>query len=99
MTLAGVARLVMARITKRRNLWNWLPNFSNLTLIVTRLLFMHTTACASERNWSKWDLMFAKNRARLGIERAIQMIHLSKNHVFTDFSEAEMLDLSLEDDD
>ena len=42
--------------------------------------------------------MFAKNRARLGIERASQMIFLAENHVFTEFSEAELLDLSLEDD-
>ena len=60
---------------------------------------MHTTACASERNWSKLDLMFANDRAKLSVEHASQMIFLSENHVFTDFSEAEMLDLPLEDDD
>ena len=43
--------------------------------------------------------MFAKNRARLSIERASQMVFLSENDVFTDFSEAEMLDMWLEDDD
>ena len=59
---------------------------------------MHTTACASERNWSKWDLIYA-NRARLGIERASQMIFLSENHEFTEFSEAELVDLWLEDDE
>ena len=59
---------------------------------------MHTTACASERNWSNWGLMFAKNRARLGIERASQMILLPENHVVTEFSEVELLDLSLKDD-
>ena len=50
------------------------------------------TACASERNWG---LMFAKNRARLGIEREYRMIFLSAYHVFTEFSDAELLDLSL----
>ena len=68
-------------------------------LALNKLLSMHTTACASERNWSKWGLMFAKNRARLGIERASQMIFLAENQVFTEFSEAELLDLSLEDDE
>ena len=90
----------MAPITERRNLWNRLPTFPKLAVIANRPLSMHTTACASERNWSerKWGLMFAKNRARLGIERASQMIFLAENHVFTEFSEAELLDLSLEDD-
>ena len=43
--------------------------------------------------------MFAKNRARLGIECASQLILLSENHVFTEFSQVELLDLSLEDDE
>ena len=43
-------------------------------------------------------MMFAKTRAILRIERASQMLFLSDNHVFTEFSEAELLDLSLEDD-
>ena len=88
----------MAPITERRNLWNWLPASLILAVIANRLWPMHTTACASERNRLKWGLMFAKNLARLGIERASQMIFLSENHVFTEFSEAELLDLSLEDD-
>ena len=67
-------------------------------MIAKQLLYMHTTACASKRNWSKRGLMFANNRARLGMERASQMIFLAENHVFTEFCEAELLDLSLEDD-
>ena len=42
--------------------------------------------------------MYAKNRARLSIQRASQMLFLLESYVFT-FSEAEMLDLSSEDDD
>ena len=94
----GSEKVRMAPIKERRNLWNWVPAFPKLAVVADRILCMHTTACASERNWSKWGLMFAKNRARLGIERASQMIFLSEKHVFTEFSEAELLDLSLEDD-
>ena len=65
-------------------------------MIANQLLSMHTT---SARNWSKWGLMYAKNRARLGIECASKIIFLSENHVFTEFCEAESLDLSLEDDE
>ena len=89
----------MAPITERRILWNWLPAFPKLAVIANILLSVHTTACVSERNWSNWGLMFAKNCARLGIERASQMIFLAENHVFTEFSEAELLVLSLEDDE
>ena len=89
----------MALITECRNLWNWLTAFPNLALIASLLLSMHTTARASERNWSKWGLMFAKNCTRLSIQRAEQITFLSENHVFTDFSKAELLDLSLEDDE
>ena len=89
----------MAPITECRNLWNWLTAFPNLALIASLLFSMHTTACASERNWSKWGLMFARNCKRLSIQRAEQMIFLSENHVFADFSEAQLLDLSLEDDE
>ena len=59
---------------------------------------IHTTACALERHLSKWDLAFAKNRARLSVERASQIILFLENHVCTEFSEADLLDLSLEDD-
>ena len=94
-----VEEVVVARISEHRNMRNWLPDFPNSALIATRLLSMHTTACASERNWSKWGLMFAKNRAKLCIQGACQMTFLSENHGFADFTEAEMPDLSLEDDD
>ena len=64
----GSEKVMMAPITERRKLWDWLPAFSHLASITTQLLSMHT--CASERNWSKLGLMFAKNRARLCIDRA-----------------------------
>ena len=88
----------MAPITERRKFWNWLPALPKLAVIANQTFSMHTTACASERNWSRWGLMFANNRARLGIDRASQMICLAENHVATEFPEAELLDLSLEDD-
>ena len=43
--------------------------------------------------------MFAKNRSRLKIECVLQIIVSSEHHVFTDFSEAELLYLTLKDDD
>ena len=76
-----------------------MPDCPKSALIATRHLSMHTTACASECNWSKRDLMFTKNRARLSIQWSSQDILQLCNYVFADFFEAELLDLSLEDDD
>ena len=80
-------------------MWNWLLDFPNLALIDPRLLSMHITACASERNCSKLDLMSAKYHAKLGILGVSQEIVFLEMHAFTDISEAELLDLSLKDDD
>ena len=85
-------------ITERPNMWHRLPAFPNFAPIATQLVSMHTTACVFNRNWPKWGMLFAKTHARLRIERASQMLFLSDNHVFSDFSEAELLDMSLEDD-
>ena len=43
--------------------------------------------------------MLAKNYARLSIEHASQMTIVSASQMFADFCEAELPDLSLEDDE
>ena len=95
----GSDKAKMAPITLRSNLLNRLLGFQNLALIAIQLLSMHTTACALERNWSKWGLMFVNNRAKLSLQRARHMLVSSENHVYTGFSEVELLDLPLENDD
>ena len=75
-----------------------LPAIPNLASIATQLLSMHTIACASGRKWPKWGLILTKNGGGLGIVHASQMNFLSEDHVLTEFSEAELLDLLLEDD-
>ncbi len=44
-----------------------------------RLLFMHPTSCASERNWSLWGNVFTKSRNRLAITRAEKLIFIRGN--------------------
>ena len=51
--LSGTAKLKLVRIKERCNLWNWLLNFPTLASLATQLLPLHTTAHASERDWSK----------------------------------------------
>ena len=43
--------------------------------------------------------MFAENSARPGVQSAEQIIFTSEKHVFADFSEVDLIDLSLEDDE
>ena len=95
----GSEKVKRAPITERRNLWNWLPDFTKLASIAPERLSMHTTACASERNWSKRGLMFDTNRSGLSIQRVSQIILLSESHVSADISEGDLIYLSLEDDD
>jgi Protein of unknown function (DUF 659)/hAT family C-terminal dimerisation region len=45
----------------------------------TVLMSMPVTACASERNWSKWGLTFVPNRNALGIESAQKVIYIQQN--------------------
>ena len=73
----------------------WLAKkWPELAKVAVQLMSMHTTACAAERNWSKWGLMYAKNRSRLGRERAEQMI-IMMELLGLDGEEAEQLDLGM----
>lgn len=92
----GKIVLQMADMSVRRNLWHaWLSLlFPELAKIAVMLLSMHTTSCAAERNWSKFGLMFAKNRARLARERAVQMIFLTEHCGQAGFEECDVFDLS-----
>ena len=72
----------------------WLARtFPELSKVALQLVPMHTTACAAERNWSKWGLLYAKNRSRLGLERATKMIFLKEVLGLSD-NDVDELDLS-----
>jgi hypothetical protein len=45
----------------------------------TVLMSMPVTACASERNWSKWGLTYVPNRNALGVESAQKLIYVQQN--------------------
>ena len=54
-------------------------HFPMLTKAALRLMSMHTTTAAAERNWSLWGRVFVKARGRLGLERAHKLIYLKGN--------------------
>lgn len=67
-------------IIGRVNFWRlWAKrSFPALAGVAVRLLCMHS-ACASERNWSAWGLMYSKLRSRLTLERARKLIYVRCN--------------------
>lgn len=40
---------------------------------------MHATSCASERNWSLWDDVYAKTRSQLAMDRVYELIFIRHN--------------------
>ncbi|EFJ41638.1 hypothetical protein VOLCADRAFT_98396 [Volvox carteri f. nagariensis] len=50
-----------------------------LANVADRVLRMHTTTCAAERNWSLWGNIFSKARNRLAQERAEKLIYIRQN--------------------
>ena len=45
-----------------------------------RLLSMHTTTCATERNWSTFGRIYVKGRSRLEISKAEKLVFIKGNH-------------------
>jgi hypothetical protein len=54
-----------------------------VTRAVNVLLSMPVTACAAERNWSKWGATFVPNRNALGLEVAQTVISVQQNDLAT----------------
>ena len=46
-------------------------------LAAMRVLSLHATSCAPERNWSVLGQLYRKNRSKLGISRAEKMVFVS----------------------
>jgi hypothetical protein len=54
-----------------------------VTRAVNVLLSMPVSACAAERNWSKWGATFVPNRNGLGLELAQKLIFVQQNDAVT----------------
>ena len=53
--------------------------FRVLSRVAAKLLCMHHTACACERNWSAWGQMYTKLRFKMAVERARKLIYVHGN--------------------
>lgn len=72
--------------------------FPELSRAAIRLLSMHATSCASERNWSLWGSVYTKARNRLSISRAEKLIFIRGNSDVCSHSDDNIM-LSLLGDD
>ncbi|KAJ9504813.1 hypothetical protein QJQ45_005918, partial [Haematococcus lacustris] len=68
-------------ISVRRGFWDFTaraeyPLFSEAA---TRLLLMHITTAAAERNWSVWGQYYDAGRSQLGINKAELMVYINAN--------------------
>ncbi|KXZ43791.1 hypothetical protein GPECTOR_80g151 [Gonium pectorale] len=54
-------------------------SYPALAFVANRVLRMHATTCAAERNWSLWGNVYTKARNRLGKERAEKLIYIRGN--------------------
>jgi hypothetical protein len=84
-------RIMVADVELRRNVWvNFLRRGKNaagqtvdlypsLADIAVVYMSVHATACAPERNWSKWGNLYDKKRNALDIQRGKQIIFLQEN--------------------
>ena len=92
----------MAAMTFRRKFWikKLAGTYPALAFVANRLLRMHASTCASERNWSLWGNLFTKARNRLGLERAEKLIYIRQNSKATPTplcDEAVLMDLLSEE--
>ena len=77
----GRVKLVVATVAQRRGFWRrYSDRFPLLTAATERLLSVHATTCAAERNWSAWGRTYTNNRSRLGIKTAEKLIYVKANH-------------------
>jgi hypothetical protein len=88
-------RAPVPSILMRKGVWKRYGNdfCSELAQIAVRLMSVHPTSCAAERNWSRWGKVYASSRNALGADRAQKMIAYSCNN---NAQNASMDDLSLD---
>jgi hypothetical protein len=84
-------RVLVADIQLRKNVWNnflrkeknaagqSVSLYPTLADLAITYMSVHATACAPERNWSRWGNLYAKNRNALEIQKGKKMIFLQEN--------------------
>lgn len=68
-----------------------------LSSIARRLLSLHATSCAPERNWSHWGKLYRKDRSSLALLRAEKLIAVSSavKVAYKDLKSSEVKEMEL----
>ncbi|KAJ9526264.1 hypothetical protein QJQ45_009727 [Haematococcus lacustris] len=77
----AAGRVAVDPVSMRRAFWGKAGprGFPHLAVAANRLLGVHATSAASERNWSAWGRLFTSARTRLTLERAKMLIYIKAN--------------------
>ncbi|KAJ9530357.1 hypothetical protein QJQ45_000724 [Haematococcus lacustris] len=77
----AAGRVAVEPISMRRAFWGKAGprGFPHLAVAASRLMGVHATSAASERNWSAWGRLFTSARTRLTLERAKMLIYIKAN--------------------
>jgi hypothetical protein len=89
-TEAGNGAPGLAPVEQRRNWWKRAGAgcFPLTAKVAVRLLGMHVTTCASERDWSYWGNVYVKARSRLAISKGEKIVFIKGNVHMLDASAA-----------
>ncbi|KAG1678407.1 hypothetical protein FOA52_015174 [Chlamydomonas sp. UWO 241] len=75
-------KVFLVAANQRRGLWTRnlaRAGFPLLGLCADRLLSMHATSAASQRNWSAWGQIYTKYKTRLGLIKAGKIVYIRGN--------------------
>jgi hypothetical protein len=72
-------KVFLADTEMRRKWWRQAEQYPHVSKAAMRLLSMHVTTCASERNWSLWGRTYVKGRSKLEVEKAAKLIYVKGN--------------------
>jgi hypothetical protein len=96
----GKVSIKLAAVTTRKNWWllHMSAKYPFIAKAACRLLSMHATSCAAERNWSAWGRTFTALRNTLSLKRAQQLIFIKANFDLNTYcvnSSQKLIDLSV----
>ena len=81
-TPTSLKQHIEASVHAQRRMFWLRKGFSTVPLTATaaaKLLSMHATTAAAERNWSAWGRNYTSLRSNLSMERAEQLIYVKAN--------------------
>ena len=90
-------KIVVATVLQRRRFWlRFKVKYPLITAAANKLLSVHVTTAAAERNWSAWGRTYTNIRNRLGLVTADMMIYIKANYAAKGLTKDELVALTIE---